>query len=105
MVFFINHKNGQAISAGKKKKTLQENMVVFSELQVPKHNLIQHCSQKETVVIVKQQKQPLFGSNCMTTSAKKENIRFTISQERLCNLPETCSTKQDLWLTGGLTRG
>lgn len=48
MVYFINHRNGQAISAGKKKKTLQKNMVVFSELQVPKHNLIRHCSQKET---------------------------------------------------------
>lgn len=33
---------------GKEKKPYKKNMVVFSELQVPKLNLIQHCSQKET---------------------------------------------------------
>lgn len=30
------------------KKTLQETWLCFSELDVPKYNLIQHCSQKET---------------------------------------------------------
>lgn len=46
-LFFISHRSGQPINAGKK-KTLQETWLCFSELDVPKHNLIHHGSQKET---------------------------------------------------------
>lgn len=47
MPYFINHNNGPSINA-REKKALKETWLCFSELDVPKHNLIQCCSQKET---------------------------------------------------------
>lgn len=48
MASFTSHNNRLPINAEGEKKTQEETWLCFSELDVPKHNLIQYCSQKET---------------------------------------------------------